>query len=292
MTIPTGLGGVFFTLVGNFAFAAAATGTIRSAILRKNGTTIIAQQDEQGIINAGLQMEVGVQIVLADGDYVEVLAFQDSVGSVNVQAGATFSIVRQGGPAGAAGATGATGGAGSGGALIFLEAHTASNSATLDFTTFISSTYDEYVFEFVNIIPVTSDVGFRMQMGTGGGPTYDTGANYGWNVFIARAGGTGQNGGDTGQTFIQFTYGSSGTLGLNNSANYGYSGQCRLFGPQSAIYKQVTGQGRYYDAEPFVFATIMAGTYISATAVTAIRFLMSSGNIASGIIRVYGIAKS
>src|SRR5947207_2075820 len=68
--------------------------------------------------------------------------------------------------------------AGSAGALVFLEAHTASASASLDFTTFISSTYDDYLIEGVGIIPATDAVIFRAQVGTGGGPTYDTANNY------------------------------------------------------------------------------------------------------------------
>jgi len=33
------------------------------------------------------------------------------------------------------------------------------------------------------------------------------------------------------------------------------------------------------------------GIYLSTTAVNALRFLFSSGNIASGVVRMYGVAK-
>jgi hypothetical protein len=183
---------------------------------------------------------------------------------------------------------------GGSGALVFLEAHTASSSATLDFTTFISSTYDEYVFEMVNVIPATNDQALLMRMGTGGGPTWDSGANYGWVVRIARGGGTANNGAESGQTFISLVYQSGGSLGVDSTTTSGgVSGSVRLFNPQStSIYKQTQGTWRYRDAEPFILSAHGTGVYLSTTAVTGIRFLYASGNIASGDIRVYGISKS
>jgi hypothetical protein len=179
------------------------------------------------------------------------------------------------------------------GGLTLLEQHTASSSATLDFTTFISSSYDEYQFEFVSVIPATNDVAFRMQMGTGGGPTWDTGTNYAWQLFTFRAGGSALNGAESGQSFISFTYGAGGTLGIDNTTTSGgMNGSIRLFNPQStAVYKHMVGQMRYKDAEPFWLINEVAGTYLATTALTGIRFYMSSGNIASGTIRVYGLGK-
>lgn len=182
---------------------------------------------------------------------------------------------------------------GQGGGLVLLEQHTASSSATLDFTTFISSTYDDYLFELLGILPDTNDVAFRMRMGTGAGPTYDTGNNYGWGVFIHRGGGSGLNGADTGQAFISLVYQAGGTLGLSSTTTYGWSGRIRLSSPQStALYKAIKGEGYYWDAEVFGLGVSVSGAYLSTTALTALRFYMSSGNIASGTIRVYGVAKT
>jgi hypothetical protein len=36
---------------------------------------------------------------------------------------------------------------------------------------------------------------------------------------------------------------------------------------------------------------MMQGAYMSASRVRGLRFLMSAGNIASGTIRIYGVAK-
>jgi hypothetical protein len=47
-----------------------------------------------------------------------------------------------------------------GGTLILLSTQTASASATISFTTGLDSTYDEYIFKFINIHPATEQVPF------------------------------------------------------------------------------------------------------------------------------------
>lgn len=173
-------------------------------------------------------------------------------------------------------------------ALVFLEAHTASASATLDFTTFISSTYDEYQIEFVGVVPATNAVAFWMRMGTGGGPTYDTGANYGWMALVLRAGASAITGAEGGATKIQLGYNTD----IDNTSTWSVNGTVKLFSPQStALYKWVDGSISYQTGG-FRIQNVVGGTYETLTALTAVRFLFSSGNIASGTIRVYGIAKS
>src|SRR6185369_9561840 len=71
------------------------------------------------------------------------------------------------------------GGGGGGGSLVWLQRQTASASAQLDFTSFLSSTYTAYLFALTNIMPATTNTNLLMRVGTGGGPTYDSGTNYG-----------------------------------------------------------------------------------------------------------------
>lgn len=190
-----------------------------------------------------------------------------------------------------AAAGGGGGGTGSSGALVFLESHTASSSATLDFTTAISSTYETYKIEFVDLLPANNNVNLLMRVGTGGGPTYDSGANYAWFENTHRNGGGDTNQGATsGATSMQL---AGDGVGVSNSANFGVSGSITFANPNSAIYKKHWGQmWWYYDTGADPVLNIVMGTYRSTTAVTALRFLMSSGNISSGTIRVYGVSKS
>ena len=83
-----------------------------------------------------------------------------------------------------------------------LEEHTASSSATLDFTTAITSAYDIYQFEFINIIPATNGALFNMRVSTDGGSTYDAGANYGWASWRWLSSGSGTQGANSGASAI------------------------------------------------------------------------------------------
>ena len=181
-----------------------------------------------------------------------------------------------------------SGGVAAPGSLVFLEEHVASTSATLDFTTFISSTYDTYIFKFVTIVPATSTAILQMRMGTGGGPTYDTGANYGSQLFRHSFNASALSGADSGATSIALT-----TAWLS-AGNHPIAGSLELYDPQNATwYKWVSGKFVYPDSGISNMAVSeMGGEYLVATAITAVRFFMSSGNITSGMIRVYGISKS
>jgi hypothetical protein len=59
------------------------------------------------------------------------------------------------------------------GALVLLSTQTASSSASLSFTSGIDSTYDSYVFKFINIHPATDAVYFQFNLSTDGGSNYN-----------------------------------------------------------------------------------------------------------------------
>jgi hypothetical protein len=50
----------------------------------------------------------------------------------------------------------------SGGTLVLLSTQTASASATISFTTGLDSTYDEYIFKFINIHAATDNAVFTI----------------------------------------------------------------------------------------------------------------------------------
>jgi lysophospholipid acyltransferase (LPLAT)-like uncharacterized protein len=170
------------------------------------------------------------------------------------------------------------------GGYVLLEQHTASSSATLDFTAFISSTYDEYQFELINVLPATNGANLLARVGTGGGPTWDTGNNYGYaNSYAYPSAGGGE--GATVQSSMLLN-------GAVSNTNMGSCGHLRLFNPSGTTqYKSLMGQLTCYHSTVGYLIRSLTGIYAQTTAVTGIRFLFSSGNIASGTIRVYGISK-
>jgi hypothetical protein len=186
-------------------------------------------------------------------------------------------------------------GGGGGGGLTLLEEHTASGSTSLDFTTrnatgqsgaTFQSDFDEYLIEIDHVIPATNSVQLYLRFSTDGGSTYISSGSYSWNhLFLYGSGSSGTEGG-TADSFI----GVGGAAVA--SAGKGVWGVVNVIRPGEAgtAYRTVTKDTiRDHTSVGLVHDTGIG--WISTTAVDALRFLFSSGNITSGSIRIYGIVK-
>lgn len=182
------------------------------------------------------------------------------------------------------------GGGGGSGALVFLETHTGNNtSQNLDFTTFISSTYDTYKIIGTDIALATNTANLLLEVGTGGGPTYDTGSNYEYGFTGIDTNGTAKTSNASPAAAIKIFN------SMSNNAGYGF-GDFELIANElqsTAHRKTFYGNAHWVDTAPSSIFYAGGGQWTTlATAVTALRFTTSSGNIASGTIRIYGISKS
>jgi hypothetical protein len=181
-----------------------------------------------------------------------------------------------------------------GGTLTLLSTQTASSSATISFTTGLDSTYDEYIFKFINIHPATDNVGFQFNFST------DSGSNY--NVTKTTT--FFQSYHDEGDTDTSLDYNTSFDLAqstgfqtiikeLGNDADQIGSGTLTLFNPSSTTYvKHFISVANSYTYHNYFQNHFVAGYGNTTSAVNAVRFQMSSGNIDDGIIKLYGVKKS
>jgi len=179
-----------------------------------------------------------------------------------------------------------------GGALKLLSTQTASASATIDFTSGIDSTYDSYVFKFINIHPATDDVNFEFQASTNNGSSYGVTATT--TVFRA---GHAEN--DTTPTFGYFTNDDlaqstsyqrldAGRTGNGNDEHY--SGTLQIFNPSSTTFvKHFIATGEAYKSNDQPMNSFIAGYFNTTSAVDAVQFKFDSGNIDDGIIKMYGV---
>ena len=169
-------------------------------------------------------------------------------------------------------------------AMVKISSATASASATIDFTG-LDGAYSSYVIEMDAVIPATNAVEFYIRTGTGGTPTYQSGASdYNYSAVEYNTGGVTGNA-SNGAAFMRCNARTFGTV-----AGEEMSGKVNLFNPSNAsANKRITGQIAYRDSLAAFTQTVFGGTYRSNTPVTAIRFLFSSGNIASGVFTLYGI---
>lgn len=180
------------------------------------------------------------------------------------------------------------------GGLVLLKTLTASSSASLDFATrtdgtaIIQSDFDEYLISFINLIPATGNVTLNWRMSTNGGSSYDSSAIYDEMEARMNPGANGVGGSSNGTSI---PLGRADNIATTSTGGLG--GSMRLIDPgSSATHKRVFGQLLLLSNAGSWTHMDVGGAYKSATAVNAFQFFMSSGNITSGSIRVYGIAKT
>lgn len=170
--------------------------------------------------------------------------------------------------------------------MILLETQTASASASLNFTSFISSSYDVYRFELVNVIPATDGARLYIRVTTNGGSSWVSTSSYAHTEVAANRFGSNVGGSDS-DTQIYLT-----RDGVDNASTRGLSGWVELYAPSStAVYKAFLSQTVAPETAGTIQLNSGYGSYDATTAINGVQFVESSGNITSGIIRVFGIAK-
>ena len=178
------------------------------------------------------------------------------------------------------------------GSMTLLQTQTASSSSTIDFTSNIDSTYDSYVFKFIDIHPATDNVSFQFNMSTDGGSTYavtkTTTYFYGYHF---------ENDSTTSLNYegaldlAQSTSDQPLSNNIGNDNDQSAVGTFQIFNPSSTTFvKHFISNTHQYDRQDISVNTFMAGYGNTTSAVNAVRFQMSSGNIDSGVIKLYGIS--
>jgi hypothetical protein len=80
---------------------------------------------------------------------------------------------------------------------------------------------------------------------------------------------------------------------ISNDNDSGVSGQLKIFSPSSGTFvKHFISEINTAQATPESQVTYCAGYFNTTTALTRVQFKMSSGNIDSGTIKLYGIKDS
>jgi len=182
----------------------------------------------------------------------------------------------------------------SGGGLNLISTQTASSSSTIDFTSGLDSTYKEYIFKFINIHPATNAAKFRLIGSTDGGSSYGVATTT--SMFEAMQDESGNNavlryedGDDVAQSTSAFPI----STGIGSDNDECLSGFLHLFEPSSSTFVKhfltstnlVNGS-----ATPYTVSTRVGGYFNTTSAIDAVQFSMSSGNIDSGVIKLYGVS--
>ena len=176
------------------------------------------------------------------------------------------------------------------GSMVLISSQTASNSASISFTTGIDSTYKEYQFWFIDIHPRTDGVEFQFNMSTDSGSNYnvtktttyfqavhneadnDTALAYNTSYDLAQS---------TGYQFL--------TTDNSSDADHACQGSLSLYNPASTTYvKHFISNFNETNVSDYNKNVYVAGYGNTTSAINAVRFQMSSGNM-DGTILMYGI---
>jgi len=178
------------------------------------------------------------------------------------------------------------------GGMKLISSQTANNSASISFTTGIDSTYKEYQFYFINIRPATNNVDFQFNGSTDSGSNYNvTKTTTQFNAYHDEAGTEAALGYNTGYDLAQSSAYQNITNDISNSADMNTCATMSLFNPASTTYVKhfIATTNNNYNASNFFQNDYLAGYFNTTSAINAINFKMSSGNIADGTILMYGI---
>ena len=120
-----------------------------------------------------------------------------------------------------------------GGAMTLISEQTASSSATIDFTSGIDSTYDSYVFKFINIQPATDDQTLQFNMSSDGGSNYNvTKTTTFFRAYHGEGGGGGVLEYRTANDLAQATGFQDLTTGSSNSNDACINSELKIFSPR------------------------------------------------------------
>lgn len=174
-----------------------------------------------------------------------------------------------------------------GSSLVLLSTTSAVSSATVDFTTNINATYDDYQVHFFNVLPATGAQFLYMRISQAGSFKTDASGYF--------DGSTGTNSNAiAAQAFFRIT---ETTIGMNNVAtNSGANGIVYLQRPSNTtrwknIRWEFDQQTNLTNSDPYQGQG--AGFYnINTAAIDGLRFFISSSNMVTGQFYLYGVKKS
>lgn len=170
------------------------------------------------------------------------------------------------------------------GGLVPLQTYSPSAAASVDITSIISASYSTYLIKFA-LVPATDGADLWIRTDANNGASFDSGASdYGYhgvnNTGTTTVTGAGS---DAAAQILVTTTGVDDALGSAGSIWIDTLGS-------GTRYPQLTFSVSYMDDNGTAHVWRNGGgSRLTAAAINAVQLLFSSGNIASGTVRIYGL---
>ena len=177
------------------------------------------------------------------------------------------------------------------GNLVFISRSTASSSSSLNITSGIDGTYKEYIFFFNNMHPATNDTSFNINFSIDGGSNYNVAKTTTYFRSVH----------DEADSYTAVAYETSRDLaqgtgyqnlssGIDADDDGSVSGYLHLFDPSNTTFvKHFISVTNAMIHASYTMQDFCAGYGNTTSAINAVSFKMTSGNIDSGTIDLYGV---
>ena len=180
----------------------------------------------------------------------------------------------------------------SGGALNLISTQTASSSSTISFTSGIDSTYDEYVFKFIDIHgSAQGSVYFQVNFRDGGSNYDATKTTTLFRTYHFEDDSAAAVAYEAEHDLAQSTGALKIAQGISTDNDHCTVGTLHLFNPSSTTFvKHFLSDTQTAHEDNASYRWFVAGYCNVTAAIDGVQFSMSSGNIDAGDICLYGIA--
>ena len=182
----------------------------------------------------------------------------------------------------------------SGGMNLITTNTISSGVSSSSFTSNIDSTYYTYLFKFINMHPATDDVFFQVNFRDGSSAFDATKTTTTFGAYHGEGGGGASVFYDTSDDLAQSTnYQNLVVDSIGNGNDESLSGEMYLFSPSSTTFvKHFIARTNIYHDGDYTFDNYIAGYCNVTAAIDGVDFQFNSGNIDSGVIKMYGLSKS
>ena len=182
----------------------------------------------------------------------------------------------------------ATAGLASGGLNLITTNTISSGVSSSSFTSNINSTYDTYLFKFINIHPATNAAVLQVNFRDGSSAFDATKTTTHFFALHYESDSSTAFNYDTGQDIAQGTGYQPITNAVGNGNDESASGELYLFSPSSTTFvKHFIARSLIYHEGDSAIDSYTGGYCNVTAAIDGVDFKFSSGNIDSGVIKMY-----
>ena len=166
-----------------------------------------------------------------------------------------------------------------------------SGVSSSSFTSSIDSTYDTYIFKYINMHPATDNTELQFQVSINGGSSYGVAiTSTAFQGYHYESGGSQGVAYYTADDLAQSTNFQQIFRDLGAANDESCSGTLHLFDPSNTTFvKHFISRIQGNNFNNYTEVAHVAGYVNTTAAITAVQFKIDGENIASGTIKMYGV---